>query len=292
VQKLILNSYAKLNLGLIVRSKRKDGYHNLETLFERISLADKIILKFRRDNCIRIICNDPQVPQDQRNLAYKAALLLQDRFQVDKGVDIRIVKRIPVGAGLGGGSSNAATVFLGLNKLWELNLSLKVLAKLAGEIGSDVAFFIYKCSFAQGLGRGERIKPLENLENLRFWHILVAPKLHVATPLVYNQWDRLSPRLTRAHLDVKILHLCLKGAGVSLISKLLVNDLEKATFKLYPAVERIKKYFIRLGLENCLMSGSGSSVFAIVGSKKEGLVLRKNIVKKNKSWRVYLAETV
>lgn len=292
MQKLILNSYAKINLGLIVRGKRQDGYHNLETFFERISLADKIILKSRRDNCIKIVCSDPQVPQDQRNLAYKAAYLLQDRFKVGQGVDIKISKRIPVGAGLGGGSSNAATVFLGLNKLWQLNLSQEALAKLAAKIGSDVAFFVYECSFAEGLGRGERIKPLKDLRNLRFWHILVAPKLHVATPLVYNQWDRLSAGLTRRHLDVKILRLCLKGGSVSLISKLLVNDLEKATFKLYPEVRHIKDNFIRLGLKNSLMSGSGSSVFAVVASKKEGLALRKNMLKTNKSWRIYLAQTV
>lgn len=273
MQKLILKSYAKINFGLRVGLRRKDGYHNLETLFERINLADKIILKTRRDNCIKIVCSDVQVPQDSRNLAFRAALLLQDRFKVNQGVDIKIIKRIPVGAGLGGGSSNAATTLLGLNKLWKLNLSRQVLAKLAAEIGSDVAFFIYECSFAKGIGRGERIKPLNDLRNLKFWHILVAPKLHVATPLVYGEWDKLRLGLTRRHLDVKILRLCLKGTGVSLISKLLVNDLEKATFKLYPEVRRIKENFIRLGLKNTLMSGSGSSVFALVRSKQMGLWL-------------------
>ena len=127
---MVLNSYAKLNLYLEVLSKRKDSYHNIKTIFERIDLCDKIVLKVRKDKKINLISHSPGLPRDSsRNLAYRSAELLQTRLNLDKGVDIQIIKRIPVAAGLGGGSSNAATVLMGLDKLWRLNLSREKLLK-------------------------------------------------------------------------------------------------------------------------------------------------------------------
>jgi len=123
VNKLTLNSYAKLNLYLKVLNIRSDNYHNIKTLFERIDLSDRIILKPRQDKLIKIICSHPDVPQDDSNLAYRSAKLLQEGLKINRGVEIKIIKRIPVGSGMAGGSSNAATVFLGLNKIWQLKLS-------------------------------------------------------------------------------------------------------------------------------------------------------------------------
>ena len=222
---LTLNSYAKLNLYLEVLHKRKDNYHNIKTVFERIGLADKIILKSRRDKKINITCaevsasrrytskrssirdaevsasrrytskrssirdNVASVPQDNSNLACRSAKLLQEAFNIDKGVDIKIIKRIPVGSGLGGGSSDAATVLVGLNKLWKLNLTRDKLARLAGKLGCDVPFFIYNIPFARGQARGEKIRPLNSLANVRLWHILVVPKIGVSTASIYKEWD-------------------------------------------------------------------------------------------------------
>ena len=140
---LVIKSFAKLNLYLRVLGKRKDNFHNLDTLFVRIDLADTIILKSRKDSLIRIKCASRHVPKDETNLCFRAAELLRQKFKINSGLEIEIEKRIPVGAGLGGGSSNAASVLLGLNRYWHLNLSKARLAILAAKLGSDVVFFIH-----------------------------------------------------------------------------------------------------------------------------------------------------
>lgn len=304
---LLLNSYAKLNLYLEVLNTRQDNYHNIKTLFERVDLSDKIVLESRRDKKIRIICNLSDVPCGNTNLAYRSAKLLQDVFHIDRGVDIKIIKHIPVGAGLGGGSSNAASVLVGLNKLWRLKLVQEQLLAYARKIGSDVPFFIYNSPFAFGEGRGDRIKPLEALDNARLWHILVVPKIKVSTPLIYKKWDThstLTPPflasqslrknkragLTSPQYNVKILNLGLRKNDLSLIGKALFNSLEQVTAKLYPQVRRIKKKLINLGLKAILMSGSGPAIFGIVSSRKEALSLCRQL-KKNRLWQVFVTRT-
>ncbi|PIP19073.1 MAG: 4-(cytidine 5'-diphospho)-2-C-methyl-D-erythritol kinase [Candidatus Omnitrophica bacterium CG08_land_8_20_14_0_20_41_16] len=303
---LVIKSYAKLNLYLRVINKRSDNYHNLKTIFERISLADRIILKPRKDNLIKVSCNNKAVPLDEANLCFKAAKLLRDKFAAAEGLDINIAKHIPVGAGLGGGSGNAAAVLRGLNKLWKLKLSKAMLAKLATKIGSDVAFFVYDLPFAVGAGRGERIKPLNNLKKIKFWHILIVPDIHVSTPLIYKKWDNLNKKegagLTKPVCDVKILISALakknsftsakRILGIRPAGTPLFNSLEKITIRLYPEVKRIKDTLLRLGLDCVLMSGSGPAVFAIVPSGKDALRIAKIIGNKNKGWRVFVVKTV
>jgi 4-diphosphocytidyl-2-C-methyl-D-erythritol kinase len=297
IEGLILNSYAKLNLYLEVINKRPDHYHNIKTVFERIDLADRIILKPRPDKKINLICNSPLVPKDNLNLAFKSAKLLQDTFAVEEGVDIKIIKRIPVGSGLGGGSSNAATVLLGLNKLWRLNLLPKKLVDLAKQIGSDVPFFIYDLPFALAELRGDKIHPLKALNKLRLWHILVVPKIKVSTPSIYVKWDKYSSqrnkkaRLTRPKYDVKILNLALRKRDFSLLSKALFNSLEEITLKLYPRVKRIKESLKALGLKSILMSGSGPAIMGIVSSRKEALALSRQL-KGNRFGQLFVTRTV
>jgi len=288
---LVLNSYAKLNLYLEVLNKRRDNYHNIKTIFERISLSDKIILKSRRDKKIKIICNYPRLPRDSSNLAYRAALLLQDSFKINKGIDIKIIKRIPVGSGLGGGSSNAAAILIGLNKLWGLNLTQSKLANLAENIGADVPFFIYNSPFAEGGGRGDKIKPLKVINNLRLWHILVVPKIEVSTALVYKKWDRLR-QLTESNYDVKILILALKKRDLALMGKILLNNLERITVKLYPKLSRIKEKLIHLGLKSILMSGSGPAIFSVFSSRKEAVSLCRQLKREKKFWQVFVTRTI
>ena len=288
---MIVDSCAKLNLYLEVLNKRKDGYHNINTVFERIGLSDKIILKPRRDNKIKIICSSPLVPKGKTNLAYRSAKLLQDNFLVKKGVNIEIKKRIPVGAGLGGGSSNAAAVLTGLNKFWGLRLGQNKLVKLAAGIGSDVPFFIYDSPFALGSGRGEKIKPLRALDSVKLWHVLAVPKIEVLTPVIYKKWDSYS-RLTSPRRGDKILTSALKKSDLSLIAKSLLNSLERVTSGLYPEVARIKERFICLGLKAVLMSGSGPAVFAIVPSRKEAVSLCRQLKEENKFWQVFASQTL
>lgn len=291
VSKLVIYSFAKVNLFLRVLNKRPDNYHNLDTLFERISLCDKITIKSRRDNLIKVRCNNPFVPLDETNLCWQAAIALRVGFGVDKGLDIKITKRIPVGSGLGGGSSNAASVLLGLNKLWGLKLSKTKLAKLAAKLGSDVPFFVYDAPFARGLARGEKIRVLNKLNRVRLWHILVVPEIHISTAKIYKKLDSFSG-LTKPDGNVKILTSILAKKNLFFTPGFLFNSLEQVTFKISPPVRRIKDRLIALGLNNVLMSGSGSAVFAIVRSKKEALKLAQRLKKERAPWRIFVASTV
>jgi 4-diphosphocytidyl-2C-methyl-D-erythritol kinase len=289
---VLLHSYAKLNLYLEVLKLRQDAYHNIKTIFERIDLADKIILKSRPDKKIILTCHQRGVPKGSSNLAYRSAKLLQDIFHISKGVDIKIMKRIPVGAGLGGGSSNAASVLIGLNKLWKLKLSQEKLTQLARKIGSDVPFFIYNCPFAEGRARGDRIKPLRTLRNLRLWHILLVPKFKVSTPLIYKKWDRDAKtfKLTRPRHNVKILTLALRKNNLSLLGEALFNSLEQVTAGLYPEILRIRERLTQLGAKSILMSGSGPAIFGVVSSRKEALTFYRQL-KTDSLVEVFLTRT-
>ena len=287
---MVLKSYSKVNLFLRILNRRRDNFHNIETIFERIDLCDGIVLMPRKDDLIRIICKDPSVPADKTNLCYRSADLLRKSCRVNKGVDITIRKNIPVGAGLGGGSGNAATVLLGLNKLWRLGLSRKKLAQLGARIGSDIAFFVYEAPFALGRGRGEKIKPISSLSNTRFWHILAVPKIHVSTPLIYRKYDQYSG-LTASESSVKILLPALVKKDLPLVSEGIFNSLEAITIRLYPEVRRVKKTLADSGLKSILMSGSGPAVFAIASSKKEAVLLRNRLAKKYRSWRIFAVRT-
>ena len=290
---MVLKSYAKLNLFLeVLKPKRKDNYHNLVTLFERIGLFDSIDLKKRIDGRIRIICDDPRVPSGKRNLCFRAAKLLQDESGIETGVDIRIRKRIPVGAGLGGGSSNAAAVLVGLNKLWKSGLDLNRLVTLAAKIGSDVPFFIYDSPFALGSSRGEIIRPLDNMKDIRLWHLLAVPDVHVSTPLIYRKFDRFSG-LTRPAYNVKILTSALKKKPVCLRPGMLFNNLEAVTRRLFPQVDRLKAKLQNLiGFSSVLMSGSGPAVFAIVASRKEAARLKRKLSQRVRRAQIFLVRTV
>lgn len=310
-EKLLLYSYAKLNLFLEVLDKRKDNYHNINTLFERISLSDRITIARREDCRIRIISSCRKIPKNEDNLVWKAASLLQRECGLKNGVDIFIEKNIPVGSGMGGGSSNAAYVLLGLNRLWRLKLARPRLANLAAKLGADVAFFIYDTPFAQGLSKGEKILPLKALSRIKLWHVIAVPKISVLTPVIYRQWDRYSrltsrlrSRLTLSEIEgltkpacnVNIITSALKKKSLPVRQAgqktVLFNSLEQATFKLYPQVERIKEKLKESGVTDVLMSGSGPAVFAIVASKEKALFLKRHLQRNSADLRVFTAHTV
>jgi 4-diphosphocytidyl-2-C-methyl-D-erythritol kinase len=290
---VVLNSYAKLNLYLKVLSKRKDNYHNLETIFERIDLCDKIILKPVTCGKIRITSDSRFIPKGEANLVFRAASLLKHKFKVKSAVDIKIIKRIPVSAGMGGGSSNAACVLCALNKLWNLHLGKRKLLALGRKLGADVPFFIYDTSFARGSDRGDRISPLGQLRKIRFWHVLAVPRIQVSTASVYQKWDKISRKATLTSLDsdVKMLTSALKRKNLSLISKSLFNSLEEAAVLLYPEIKKVKERLSRLGLQAVLMSGSGPTLFATVDSRKEALSLARQL-SQNRSLRIYITRTI
>jgi 4-diphosphocytidyl-2-C-methyl-D-erythritol kinase len=298
VNKLILHSYAKVNLYLKIIGKRKDGFHSLQTIFERIDLADTIILSSSPKKKISLRCNISALPVDSANLAFRSAQLLQEAFAVRKGVDIELIKHIPIGAGLGGGSSNAAAVLWGLNKLWKLRLSLEKLLLFGKRIGSDVAFFLHNCSFALGEGRGDRIKPLHLQQLKPLWKILIVPKIEVRTPEVYKEWDvsrekNKSLGLTIPKYNVNIIISALKNRDIARLGQGLFNSLERITLRLYPQVGLIKERLSDLGVKSILMSGSGPAVYGMVSSKKEAVSLCRQLARVyHPNWQIFATRTI
>ncbi len=254
-------SPAKLNLFLQVINKRPDNYHNLETLFERINLGDDITLKLNPHGQIRVFCDREDVPVGPKNLVYRVAMLLKRDFKLPQGVDIKIRKRIPVAAGLAGGSSNGATVLKGLSDLWKLFLPFSRLVAYARQVGSDVAFFLYDTPWAWGSGRGEQIKPLP--VQAKIFHVLVVPRVKVYSREVFAH---LKMRLTKKKADVSMLPRTLARGDLVRAGQLLKNDLEPTTFRLYPPLVRLKHTIAHLGALGVCLSGSGPAIFGLARS--------------------------
>ncbi|MBB6447479.1 4-(cytidine 5'-diphospho)-2-C-methyl-D-erythritol kinase [Bacillus benzoevorans] len=255
--RLLVKAPAKINLSLDVLYKRPDGYHEVEMIMTTIDLADRLELTLLDRKEIRILSHNRFVPDDQRNLAYQAARILQERFSVDKGVAIMIEKNIPVAAGLAGGSSDAAATLRGLNKLWQLGLTLDELAELGAEIGSDVSFCVYGGT-ALAKGRGEIITPLPAPPTC--WVVLAKPFIGVSTADVYR---RLSLNGIK-HPNTQEMIEAIEYGDFAGVCSNLENVLEDVTFKLHPEVALIKEQMKRFGADAVLMSGSGPTVFGLV----------------------------
>ena len=286
MQKLTLKAPAKINLYLNVLNKRPDGFHNIETIFEKVDLCDRITLRIRRRG-IKIYCRQKEVPCDKRNLCFKAAQMLLERFNCPYGVTIKIVKRIPVAAGLGGGSSDAASVLLGLNRLFHLRLGQDELLQMASALGADVPLFILPDSRALGRGKGEILTPLE-LKG-KNWYVLVVPKaLSVSTRRMY-QHPRIT--LTKRPSSVKIVLHTLEKGDLTSLEKYSYNSFEGIIQKKYKQVLDIKKALKSFGAQASLMSGSGPCVFGIIKRRKEAIGIRGKLRVKHKQWRVVVTRT-
>ena len=248
---------AKINLALDVLFKRPDGYHEVEMIMTTVDLADRIELKEIEKDTIQIVSHSRFVPDDHRNLAYQAAHIIKKRFNVTKGVSISIEKNIPVAAGLAGGSSDAAATLRGLNRLWELGLSLDELAEIGAEIGSDVSFCVYGGT-ALANGRGEKITHLPTPP--KCWVILAKPTIGVSTADVYKRLQLSNVN----HPDVNGMIDAIEKNDYSRVCTGLGNVLEDVTLPLYPEVANIKEHMKAFGADAVLMSGSGPTVFGLV----------------------------
>jgi 4-diphosphocytidyl-2-C-methyl-D-erythritol kinase len=267
---LRLKSWAKINLYLKVKRKRPDGFHEIVTLFERIDLHDVITFRADPTGKIKIRCDHPHVPLGPKNLVYRAAQLLKQRYGISQGADIHIKKNIPVAAGLAGGSSNAATALMGLKRLWKIKISRAELVKTAAAIGSDVAFFLYDTSWAVGTGRGERIRPVGGARKLL--HLLVVPRVKLYAADVYGAHKI---HLTQNKDDVNILIRCLRNYDINGASSLMANDLETAILQLRPNLLRLKKKLNSLGTQGVMISGSGPAVFALLKDQRQARRLKR-----------------
>lgn len=272
MQFLRLHAPAKINLVLRVLGKRKDGYHNLCTLFHRISLRDTLKLEKRRDG-IRLLCSHPRVPKE-KNLIVRAFRLLRDAASFKGGVTVRLTKRIPVGAGLGGGSSNAAAFLLGMNRLYRLGLTRKKLIELGKRLGADVPFFLFDVRHALGGGRGDEIKPLPFRR--RLWFLLIPSGKGLSTQKVYEGLGRLKNRasLTRVSHGVRLASAFLEQGKFERAPPLLVNDLQESAERLRPSLRKTRESLSGLHRGSCQMSGSGPTLFLIFSGRREALRAR------------------
>lgn len=249
---LLLKAPAKVNFRLDVLKKRPDGYHDLRMIMQRIDLCDEIELSLRLEPGISLSCDHARIPQDKRNIVWQAAEKILERCGRDVGISIKLKKTIPVAAGLGGGSSDAASTLMGLNELLGTGLTDAQLMTIGLELGADVPFFIFKKP-AVAEGVGEILSPLEQIPKL--WLILVNPGIHVATSWAYRNLNLTSEKVT-----AKIPFLYESAADVA---NILSNDLEAVTLNKYPVIGKIKKELAAAGAVGTLMSGSGSTVFAL-----------------------------
>lgn len=258
MRQINLKSRAKINLSLDVMGKRPDGYHEVEMIMQQIDLYDNIWLRERDDQEIKIFTNCEYIPSNPSNIAYKAADKLRKELSISKGINIYIDKRIPVAAGLAGGSSNAAAVLQGLNTLWNLGLSKKELMDIGATIGADVPFCILGgTALAQGIG--EKLTPIDSgIRNT--WFVLAKPPISVSTGEVYGQLD-LSKIVNRPNTK-ELIDAIVEGNLYS-VSENMRNVLETITEAKYSAISEIKRKMMEYNALGAMMSGSGPTVFAI-----------------------------
>ena len=266
-----LRSCAKINLALNVTEKRTDGYHNLETIMQPIALFDDIKIKrIDKPEYFKLVTNLPYLPTDGRNIAVKAATALMGRFEIKQGIFISVEKRIPISAGLGGGSSNGACVLLGLKKLFDLPISEAELNEIALKLGADVPFFLHnKTMLAEGVGEilTEVKKPPEA------YYLLVKPDFPVSTAEIFGELSAVDA----VHPDVGEILNKIEAGDLAGMCRAMGNSLEGVTMKKHPIIGRIKEAMMNYGALGALMSGSGPTVFGVFSEKSAAVEVKKKI---------------
>lgn len=273
---LTLKAYAKINFGLRILRKREDGYHDIETVFHRINVYDE--LTFELSPIITLRCSQAELPTDERNLCIRAAQLLQKRFCIRHGVSIFLKKNIPVGAGLGGGSSDAATTLLSLVQLWDISVSNEELYMLALQLGSDVPYFL-QLGTAYATGRGEILDYFDL--TVPYWIVVVYPDIHIST-----NWAYRSIQVGQRKSQITIKAILLEHINKpNFLVELLQNDFEPLVQRLHPVIYSVKKSLYDAGAVFTQMSGSGSAVYGLFSDES----LARNLVDKlRKKYQVFI----
>ena len=261
MDKTELKALGKINLGLDVLGKRPDGYHDVRMVMQTIYLYDQITITKRKESGIGLSTNLFYLPVNENNLAYRAAKLLMDEFEIRSGVDIFLEKHIPVAAGMAGGSSNAAAVLYGINRMFDLGLSMEELMKRGVSLGADVPYCIMRGTvLAEGIG--EILTPLPPMPRCQI--VVAKPPVSVSTKMVYEKID--SRRIVE-HPDIDGIIEGLKEGDVTKIASRMGNVLEQVTVEEYPVIDKIKKLMNEGGAKGAMMSGSGPTVFGIFTEK-------------------------
>jgi 4-diphosphocytidyl-2-C-methyl-D-erythritol kinase len=272
---------AKINLGLRVLEKRNDGYHNVETVLQRITLFDRIRLESNGRSGVNLSCPESGLSEGAENLIWKAAQVFLENVHLPGGIAIRLWKRIPLAAGLGGGSSDAAGTLLGLNSFFGHPVSPDKLIEMGAALGADVPFFILQVSSALGEGRGDRLTPI-NIPY--FWFVLVYPGFEVSTAWAYRSLKSLLTRPEKDPIKPILNHSSFK------LEELMYNDLEQATIPAHPEIAEIKKILTSSGSLATLMSGSGPTVFGVFSNLSEAS-RSQNALSSHAGWKSFLVRS-
>ena len=260
-----LRAHGKINLSLDVLGRRNDGYHEEKMIMHTVALHDGIFIKKERERGIRMECNLPSLPTNEENLMVRAAKAIMDEFYIEEGLSLRLMKRLPVAAGMAGGSADAAAVFHGINQLFHLNLSTEELEKRAVKLGADIPFCLHKgCYLSEGIG--EKLCKLPSLPPCTI--LLVKPAFSLSTKLIYENLH-LENITDAEHPDVDRMIKELESGSLEDICALGGNLLEKVSISLRPEIQVLKDFFIKEGALLSLMSGSGPTVFGIFPEKEK-----------------------
>lgn len=282
MKKIRLKAMAKINLGLDVVRKREDGYHEVRMIMQTIRMYDQIELEPTEAPGIRVSTNLNYLPTNEDNLVYKAAKLLMDEFDVKKGLNIGLRKFIPVAAGMAGGSSDAAAVMVGVNRLFHLNLSQKELMERGVKIGADVPYCILRgTALAEGIG-----EKLTHLPPTPAGYVLIAkPGIHVSTKFVYTN---LKANELESHPDIDGQIQAIRSGDLKKVAELCGNVLESVTIPAYPVIEEIKDVMKKGGALNACMSGSGPTVFGLFDDREKAKAVYENLYGGELAKQVYL----
>ena len=282
MREIKLKARAKINLGLDVVRKREDGYHEVRMIMQMINLYDKITLRRITEPEIRVTTNLPYLPVNEDNLVNRAAKLLMDEFQVTEGVEIELQKYIPVAAGMAGGSSDAAAVMVGVNRIFHLGLTKKQLMERGVKIGADVPFCIMRgTALAEGIG--EVLTPLPAMPHCSL--VIAKPKIHVSTKFVYGN---LKAGELKEHPDIDGQVQALREGSLEQLVAKMGNVLETVTVPAYPVIDEIKKTMLKNDAMGAMMSGSGPTVFGVFEREDRAQEVCRLLKKEGAAKQVYL----
>ncbi|SEJ56560.1 4-diphosphocytidyl-2-C-methyl-D-erythritol kinase [Propionispira arboris] len=283
---LKVDAYAKINLTLDILSKRPDGYHEVSMVMQSIGLCDRI--KFSEEpkgSGITLVTNVPGLPCGERNLAYRAAKLMMDTYHIEQGIHMNLTKRIPIAAGLAGGSSNAAAVILAMNEMFCLELSREELCSVGEKIGSDIPFCLCGGTMLAE-GRGEKLTRLPSMPQC--YVILAKPPVKVSTAWAYQNYQK---EQVKEHPKTDEILSCLAEKNLVGIGKLLCNVLESVTINRYKEIDMLKKLMLKHGAMASLMSGSGPTVFGLTEDAKTAEHIAEQLRKLTNA-RIFVTKTV
>lgn len=283
---LTLPSFAKINWVLRVLGRRPDGFHEIHTVFQSITLQDRLIFSARDDSQLQLTCDLPELLVDDSNLILRAAVALRNQCGVTAGASIHVEKAIPIAGGLGGGSSNAAIALLGLACLWEIKTGLAVLTRIGAGLGADVPFFLFGGT-AVGKGLGTEIKPIK--EAVARHLLVVTPDVKVSTTSAYEALS--APALTKDDSDIILSISRADESFTDFYPDALHNDFEPVVFNREPEIERARNALLNVGARGALLAGSGSSVFGVF-ENQEAQERAFHALSGERAWRLFKCATL